>query len=430
MSGLFGRTAVLLMTVALAAGNAAATLRSDFELGGQWKINSTARLMAGLSPWHPGHFKIAQTDFWNEHSQAMQSAWGQLRTTRVAAMSAWRDEEIPRACPVGKTLLYPFSGPDFFNAYWLFPKCETFVLFGLEHIGEVAELEGVSERDLARLMNDVRTATADLFQRNYFITENMSRQLHTSQLRGVVPLFMISMALSGVEILRLAPQPLGAVEPHGETLTEDEGSAARVKRSLRKPKGIVIEFRTPGSAVVRRLIYFTVDATDSSMAKYPEFLAFIRRLGPTTTLLKSASYLLHTRDFRRLRSTLVDVSQFLVQDDSGLPYKLLVSRGWQFRLHGTYAVPIPPFEGAFQPALQAAYRKQQPERLPFDFGYHFHDRRDERANVMVGQKLTTRAVSALTARTLSGQKLTARAMTRLSRPTQQLRVKSAAVPLR
>jgi hypothetical protein len=379
---------VLCAFLVLAPSSAGAALRSDFELGGQWKLNSAARLMAGLSPMHPGHFDFAQSAAWKEHSAAMTSGWAILRASRVAAMESFRNESISRTCPVGKTLLYPFSGPDFLNAYWLFPECETFVMFGLEHIGDVPNLDAMNERDLTRLMGDVRAATADLFQRNYFITENMTRQLHTPQLRGVVPLFMISMAMSGVEILRMVPHELGPVAA-GEPLAEPDAAVEAVssKRSLRKPRGMQIEFRAPGSAVVRRVVYYTVDVSDSSMARYPEFLAFLRKTGPTTTLLKSASYLLHAREFSRLRSTLLGVSQFLVQDDSGLPYKTLVSRGWEFRLHGTYAVPIPPFEGAFQPTLQAAYRKQSPEPLPFDFGYHYSDRRDQRANVMIGRKI-------------------------------------------
>lgn len=374
---------------------AVAALKSDFELGGQWKLNSASRLMAGLSPMHPGHFDLAQSAAWKEHSAAMQAGWAQVRAKRVAAMESWRNDEVSKSCPVGRTLLYPFSGPDFFNAYWLFPECETYVMFGLEHIGEIPDLDAMSERDLARLMADVRAATSDLFQRNYFITENMTRQLYTAQLRGVVPLFMISMAMSGVEILRLAPHELGPVVAGGNADADDAATAPTVKRSLRKPKGIAIEFRAPGSPTVRRLIYYTVDASNSSMAKYPGFLAFLKKFGPTTTLVKSASYLLHTREFTRLRATLLNVSQFLVQDDSGLPYKMLVSRGWRFQLHGTYAVPIPPFEGAFQPALQAAYRKQQPEPLPFEFGYHYQDRRDQRSNVMVGRKAETRSLARL-----------------------------------
>jgi hypothetical protein len=295
-------------------------------------------------------------------------------------MTAWRDAVLSAECPLGKTLLYPFSGPDFFNAYWLFPGCETFVMFGLEHIGDVPEFGQMNERQMKRLIADVRAATGDLFERNYFITENMSKQLRTAQLRGVVPLAMISMTMSGLEILRIVQNDIPPVPPD---------PSLRVNgRPLRQLKGVGIEFRVPGSPTVRRMNYFSLDATDHGLAHYPEFRAYIRSLGPTTTFIKSASYLLHGDKFKAMRSTILEVTGFLVQDDSGMPYSML-ARGWDLQFHGRYDVPIPPFQGAFQVALDRAWKEQQPAPLPFTFGYQYHDQRDERSHVIVARKRAT-----------------------------------------
>ena len=126
--------------------------------------------------------------------------------------------------------------------------------------------------------------------------------------------------------------------------------------------------------------------TDKGLAHYPEFMAYMHSLGPTTTFIKSASYLLHSNEFRQIRSALLDGSGFLVQDDSGLPFPMLEARGWKMNLYGTYGVPIPPFQGAFQLSLDKAYKSQNSAPLPFTFGYQFHDARDERSNVMVGAR--------------------------------------------
>lgn len=357
---------------------AQAQLRTDAsDLGAQWRVNSTARLLAGLNPMMPAHIDLAESEAWKEHSAYMKAAWQKMNDRQVATMTAWRDSAVSKTCPVNKTLLYPFSGPDFFNAYWLFPDCETFVMFGLEHIGDVPDFERMTEQNFARTLADVRTATADFFGRNYFITENMSRQLRTANLRGVIPLFMIPMALSGVDILRIRPFEFPAV---ARTV------AMPVGKPMRQLKGMTIEFRSPGSPTVRRIHYFTVDATDKGLSHYPEFMTFIRSLGQTTTFIKSASYLLHSNEFRQIRTALLEQSGFLVQDDSGLPYPMLEARGWKMNLYGTYGVPIPPFQGAFQPGLEKAYKSQNTAPLPFVFGYQFHDARDERSNVMVGAR--------------------------------------------
>ena len=264
---------------------------------------------------------------------------------------------------------------DLFNAWWLFPDCDTFVMFGLEHIGEVPDVEAMNERRLKGMIADVRTATGDLFDRNYFITENMAKQLRTANLRGVVPLVMISMALAGVDILRLRTLDI-ATGPR----------PASAGRSLRQMKGVTIEFRAPGGTAIKRLHYFSVDATDRGLEHYPEFLAYVNSLAPTNTLVKAASYLLHGREFRKLRTTLLSVSAFLVQDDTGVPFAMLPAKQWDVRLYGRYETPIRPFERAFQPALDKAFRAAQPAPLPFEFGYSFSDKRDNRSNVLVGRK--------------------------------------------
>lgn len=361
-------------------------LRISTDFGGTVRVNSTVRLLAGLPPSYPGHFGISDTQSWKDHSAAMRSAWAQVNNVRVAAMSAWRDNVINSTCPSGKTLLYPFSGPDFFNAYWLFPDCENYVLFGLEHIGEVPEVENVAEKDLGRLLADVRIAVSDLLDRNYFITENMSRQLRTARLRGVTPLLIIPMALLDVEILRIVPHELPR-----QLRTRSIPLAKTIERTARNPmrqlNGITIEFRKPGKSMIQRLHYFTLDATDEGLEHYPEFVTFLQSLAPTNTFLKAASYLLHGREFRKLRNTLLEVSEFLLQDDTGLPFYALQPKRWNVRLYGRYETPIPPFERAFQPGLDKAYKVARPEPLPFEFGYSFSDKRDNRSNVLIGRKL-------------------------------------------
>ncbi len=382
VSLIFALCTLMQSAAVLATVNTSSQLRADAGLGAQWRMNSIARMMAGLAPVYPAHFELAETAVWKAHSAAMQASWQRLNAGRVAAMSAWRDASVSPTCPSGKTLLYPFSGPDFFNAWWLFPDCENFVMFGLEHLGDAPNIEKMSKRQFPRLLADVRAATGDFIDRNYFITENMARQLHTAQLHGVVPLVMISMAISGLDILRIVPLNLPP-----ESAAVSAGRPARAAgRSLRPQlRGVSIEFRVPNSPVVRRMQYFSADVTDEGLTRYPELLTYLRTLGPTTTFIKSASYLMHSREFTQIRDTLLDVSGFLVQDDSGLPYSFLAARGWQMRLHGRYDVPIPPFERAYQAALASAYSEQRPDVLPFTFGYQYHDARDERSNVMVGR---------------------------------------------
>jgi hypothetical protein len=205
------------------------------------------------------------------------------------------------------------------------------------------------------------------------------------------------MALSEVEILRIVPHELPRqLRARGAPSPRNVEKPA--KNPVRQLNGITIEFRKPGKPMIQRLHYFTLDATDEGLEHYPEFVTFLQSLAPTNTFLKAASYLLHGREFRKLRNTLLEVSDFLLQDDTGLPYYVLQPKRWNVRLYGRYETPIPPFERAFQPGLDKAYRASRPEPLPFEFGYSFSDKRDNRSNALIGRKLLVTQVKTISTR--------------------------------
>jgi hypothetical protein len=353
---------------------------SHAPLAADARVASIARLLAGLPPSLPAHHEIALASEWREHRDTMQAGWGKLKQGRSSVMARWREESIGNICTGSGTLLYPFSGPDFANAHLLFPGCRRYILFGLELPGAVPELEKLDRQALARLLGDVRAAVGDLIERNYFITSRMSRQLHTSQLRGVVPVLIASMALAGLEVRSVEPLELAAPRP------EDDVDAAETK-SLRKLRAVQITFQRPGGAV-QKLQYFSVDATNHGLVPYPEFLVHLRSAKPAPMLLKSASYLLQDRQFRTVRDALLETAEFLVQDDTGVPYEVLKAAGWDMQLYGAYRKPIKPFRWAHQPGLEAAYKTTQAAELPFAFSYHWHG---GKSNAMVARRVAVQA---------------------------------------
>lgn len=331
--------------------------------------DAIARLIAGLQPSDAGHAELAATKAWQRHSSAMQKSWLRVRDGQLAAMKTWRTANLPAGCPVGDTLFYPFSGPDFLNANTLFPDCGTYVMFGLESVGKMPDPSAMGEKEFAKMLATVHAAMANLFERNYFVTNTMRRNLRTEQLRGVVPIFAISMVLSGAELVSIGPAPFPKVA----------GRKARLD-------GMTIEYRAPGSRRLQRVIYYSVDISDKGLAEYPEFLVYLRDLKPTTTLIKAASYLMHIKEFSKIRGVLLDTSEFLLQDDTGIPYNFLVKRGFAIKPYGTYQMPIPPFEPQYQPSLAAFYAEARAPALPFRFGYHA-SLAENRSNLIIGRKV-------------------------------------------
>jgi hypothetical protein len=133
------------------------------------------------------------------------------------------------------------------------------------------------------------------------------------------------------------------------------------------------------------LYYYSLDATNVGLRNHnPSFLDGIRSVKPTYTLLKSASYLLHDPQFTDIRDTILEVTEVLVQDDTGVPYRFL-TRGWNVKLYGQYARPIADFNYGYQPDLERAYSAFAPlHPLPFPFGYHW---RSQNSGVIIARKV-------------------------------------------
>jgi hypothetical protein len=373
----------------LAFANTAAS--GSVTAPGESRVGSIARLLAGVAPVLPSHQEIAQTGEWREHRDAVQSGWAKVKAGRAATMMRWRDENIRPGCLTSGTLLYPFSGPDFYNAHLFFPNCRNYVFFGLELPGEIPDLEKLDRQGLARLLGDVRVAVGDLVERNYFITSRMSKQLHTSQLRGVIPVLIASMALAGLEVRSIEPFELTS---QATRLADDADKSAA--KPMRKLRAIQVTFQRPGAAQPQTLQYFSVDATNNGLAPYPEFLQHIRGFKQSPMLIKSASYLLQDRQFRNIREALLESADYLVQDDTGMPFDVLKSNGWEVQLFGGYRRPIDPFHWAYQPGLDAAYKSTSTAELPFSFSYHW---RDGRSNAMVARRGSIQADASPAVRT-------------------------------
>jgi hypothetical protein len=355
------------LLLALAATCASAQAPANAVTAPDPRITSTARLLAGVISTYEPHAHVASLDAWQAHRATLAPQWERLRRERLSAIETWRDEVLGADVDRCRTLLYPFSGPDFLNAYLLFPRCDTYVFFGLERPGEVPPFETMSQGDATALLKDLRTALGDILVRNYFITQHMSEQLHTPRMKGMLPLMLASMGLLDVRIASVEPFDLGRTAgPLPNTGT----------RASRRARGVKVTFVQPLVGKPQTLYYLALDATDAALRANPEFLPFLAQHNPSITFLKSASYLLHGNEFAGTRRTLLGASALVVQDDTGIPYRSLRERGFEVRLFGRYARPIRDFNYGYQKDLAAAYRQVgNVSVLPFPFGYHWQEGR-------------------------------------------------------
>ena len=100
-------------------------------------------------------------------------------------------------------------------------------------------------------------------------------------------------------------------------------------------------------------------------------------LGPGNSLLKSASYLLHSGNFTTVRDFILQNSATLIQDDSGIPLVYFNQKRWRFFPFGRYAGPIAEFPGRYQESYADLFRRAQP--IDFGIGYRWRTHETEPA---------------------------------------------------
>lgn len=349
---------------------AVGTVRADFTLIPR-SDRGVARLMAGMDPGEQGYDSLTSTPAWVEHRAFFEKNWAELSRKRLEPATAWRETDVKPDVSL-KTLFYPFSGPDFLNAYLFFPDCDTYIFYSLEAPGVSPAVFDLSPTDYGNLLTDIRESLDDIFLRQYFITKRMMKELRTPVLRGNAPLIMVFMARMNLEVLTVENVRMG---PEGDVqLSTFTATGALAKRAAKNPvPGVKITFRKPGEKT-QTLFYFSVDVSDKGLAAHPEFLTYLNGLGQGITFMKSASYLLHGSNFAKIRGAILGSTHYLLQDDSGLPYRFFGKDGWDVGLYGSYTNAIKDFNGTIQKDLDAAYKAQDPRPLPFKFGYHWGDK--------------------------------------------------------
>lgn len=329
--------------------------------------NDTARLLAGLPPAVTSPLAaLATSPDWQRYAGEMTTAWAAFEKRHSNRVRVWAAAKLPAP---RATMFYMFGGPDFIHADAFFPSASTYVLSGLEPIGREPDVSAVSPEALATALSGLRRSLGNFLQYGYFVTSEMDRQFRSGELSGVLPVLYVFLARSDKTI-----RAVKFVSLNGR------GEAAPV-RGRRRPGGVRISF-SGSDGVARTLYYFRTDLSNAGVGK-SGFLKFCARLAPGDALLKSASYLMHTSGFSKVREFLLGHSRVIVQDDSGIPLKYFAPGEWRLRPFGRYAGPTEEFKRHYQPDLESLFRAgAQP--VNFGIGYRWHP---QRTNILIADQV-------------------------------------------
>jgi hypothetical protein len=238
-------------------------------------------------------------------------------------------------------------------------------MFGLEQPGTLPLIDQLPPERLARLLDETRKALNDLLERNYFITSHMMADTAAPELRGVLPLMaviLVRMQAHIVSVRELEIDDAGQLVPRQ--------AAAKDRRPINALEIVVARpDREP-----QTVVYFRAQAEDAAIGKRPGVIAFLEQVAPYPTFLKSASYLLHGRDFSIVRRIILTHSRLVLEDDSGIPLRFFKAPEWAVTYYGKYDKPVKDFNYGFQADMAKIFEDAKAVRpLPFSFGYHWKD---------------------------------------------------------
>src|SRR5205085_2208912 len=165
-----------------------------------------------------------------------------------------------------------------------------------------------------------------------------------------------------------------SLDPEGQVKTGNESPSPNA------PRGTRIIF-AGSDGVEKTLYYFSTDLSNAG-AKSSGFLKFCATLAPGNSLIKSASYLLHSGNFTTVRDFLLANSATIIQDDSGIPLGYYSTKKWRLFPFGRYLGPIDEFAGRYQDSYAALFRRAQP--IDFGIGYRW---RTPESNLLLSVRL-------------------------------------------
>ena len=366
---------LLLVLFCVAAAPGAWAQQAAEQASQAQKANDVARLLAGLEPSAGSPLAaLTRESAWQGHARALDAAWSRLERERLSKIRTWAAANLTEPKPA---VLYMFSGPDFLYLDAFFPNRSTYVMSGLEPIGEIPSITPAVRRSLGAALGGLRQSVGSALNYSFFITSEMQSRLRATKLTGVLPVLYLFLARSGKTIHEVT---LIAVDKEGTVV------AAGTPDTI---PAVKIVFSGPEGRM-QSLYYFRTDLSNGGLSR-SGFLKFCERLGISDAFIKSASYLLHGGNFAVLRAFLMERTSALVQDDSGIPVHFFEADEWRLRPFGRYLRPIAVFGSyTYQRGLNDLYRRTNPPPLDFGVGYRWRPRE---SNLLLALKTTKEGVA-------------------------------------
>jgi hypothetical protein len=308
------------------------------------------------------HFNQLQNkDYYLNYRQQLNQSWNQSTIKTLKSIETWEDiNHLPLADSL--TLFYPFSGPDFLYADAFFPKASNIIMVGLENPGKLPNLAKMGDSQISIYLYKLYHSLRYISQNGYFTTSQMQADFKDSSMNGIIHILLFYLSKTEHKIKDIS---YIQIDKFGN---EKQKKNFELETDLLN--GLKIVFYSDKLNKYRTLYYFPFDLSNENLKDNLGFISFISKFEFKNTYLKSASYLLQNEDFSIIRDLILQQSDKILQDDSGIAYSRLLSSGFSVQLFGKYTTPTKTFEKFYQADLRNALEQANIKELPFKLGYN------------------------------------------------------------
>ncbi len=256
-----------------------------------------------------------------------------------AVIEKFSRDQLPEASAQSQTVFYPFGGPDVIFPSLFFPNMKTLILVGLESPGHLPQLSPSTPAQVAVKMREIRTAYIDLFERTYFITKHMTKEISEF---GTATMISVGLVLLGNEI-----ESVRAISLSNE---------GQVHLNSTGPNRAVQIIYKNSSGNTNSVYYFQQNLSNGYLNA--GFQKFVKSLNIDSSFYKAASYLSHYDSFSKVNE-LAQSARFVIQTDTGIPYREFEKKSeWEAKIFGHYITPDVQFDTKVQSDYLAVLASQ------------------------------------------------------------------------
>ncbi len=342
---------------------------SEINAGNKEKINidpvynETALFLAGKEiPQGSGLYQYSETKEYRSYCKQINTNWEKLQELNAKKINKWRERHL--SGEYTDIIYYPFSGPDILNALIFFPDGKEYIMFGLESPGEIPQPQKVKSDKLRSGLRGLSKALVSMFNLNFFRTNEMKEEISTNDFDSITGIMMFFLARTNYEVLNV--RKIWIDEQAGIIFDKPKMGSKKII------PGSEIYFRKSKEKPVQKVVYHQIDVGNWSLKNHNNYTSYIISKGRLTTIIKSASYLMHReKEFDQIRSLILSQSDYLLQDDSGIPLRCFLPSDWKLTFHGIYIRPIKAFAIRYQKDFDKAMKENSTGPLDFSYGYNY-----------------------------------------------------------